>query len=70
MPLLDFLTPEAVVASLRVSGKKQALQELAAHAARLTGLDERVVFEALLRDLRPTLLREIPIIFFTNPTEE
>ena len=49
MPLLDFLTPEAVVASLRVSGKKQALQELAAHAARLTGLDERVVFEALLQ---------------------
>ena len=49
MPLLDFLTPEAVVASLRVSGKKPALQELAAHAARLTGLDERVVFEALLQ---------------------
>ena len=49
MPLLDFLTPEAVLASLRVSGKKQALQELAAHAARLTGLDERVVFEALLQ---------------------
>jgi nitrogen PTS system EIIA component len=49
MPLLDFLTPEAVVASLRVSGKKQALQELAVHAARLTGLDERVVFEALLQ---------------------
>ena len=49
MPLLDFLTPEAVVPALRVSGKKQALQELATHAARLTGLDERAVFEALLQ---------------------
>ena len=49
MPLLDFLTPEAVVPALRVSAKKQALQELATHAARLTGLDERAVFEALLQ---------------------
>jgi PTS system nitrogen regulatory IIA component len=49
MALLDFLSPEAVVPNLRVSGKKQALQELAAHAARLTGLDERSVFEALLQ---------------------
>jgi nitrogen PTS system EIIA component len=49
MPLLDFLTPEAVVPSLRVGAKKPALQELAAQAARLTGLNERVVFEALLQ---------------------
>ena len=41
MPLLEFLTPEAVVPAMRVPGKKQALHELAAHAARLTGLDER-----------------------------
>jgi nitrogen PTS system EIIA component len=37
MALLDFLSPEAVVPSLRVNGKK------------LTGLDERAVFEALLQ---------------------
>lgn len=35
--------------SLRVNGKKQVLQELSAHAAKLTGLDERAVFEALLQ---------------------
>ncbi|HEX8168542.1 MAG TPA: PTS IIA-like nitrogen regulatory protein PtsN [Beijerinckiaceae bacterium] len=49
MPLLEFLTPEAVVPALRVQTKKQALHELAAHAARLTGADERVVFETLLQ---------------------
>jgi PTS system nitrogen regulatory IIA component len=49
MALLDFLSPEAVVPSLRVNGKKQVLQELSAHAAKLTGLDERAVFEALLQ---------------------
>src|SRR3712207_1647485 len=48
MPLLDFLDPQAVLPALRVSGKKQALQELAAHAARLTGLAESAVYEALL----------------------
>jgi PTS system nitrogen regulatory IIA component len=49
MPLLDFLSPEAVAPNLRVNGKKQALQEIAAQAARLTGLDERTIFEALLQ---------------------
>jgi nitrogen PTS system EIIA component len=49
MALLDFLSPEAVMPALRVNGKKQALQEISAKAARLTGLDERGVFEALLQ---------------------
>ena len=49
MPLLEFLTPEAVVPAMRVAGKKQALHELAAHAARLTGLDERAIFDTLLQ---------------------
>src|SRR5918912_2730786 len=49
MPLFEFLTPEAVVASLRAPTKKQALHELAGHAARLTGLDERRIFETLLQ---------------------
>ncbi|MXQ11928.1 PTS IIA-like nitrogen regulatory protein PtsN [Microvirga makkahensis] len=49
MPLLDFLDPQAVLPALRVSGKKQALQELAAHAAKLTGLSEAAIYEALLQ---------------------
>ena len=49
MPLPDFLTPEAVVPHLRATSKKPALHEIGAHAARLTGLDERVIFEALLQ---------------------
>lgn len=49
MPLLDFLDPQAVLPALRVSGKKQALQELAAHAARLTGLSDTAIYEALLQ---------------------
>jgi PTS system nitrogen regulatory IIA component len=49
MPRLEFLTPEAVAPALRSNGKKQVLQELSAHAARLVGLDEREVFEALLQ---------------------
>ncbi|MDJ1158786.1 PTS IIA-like nitrogen regulatory protein PtsN [Chelatococcus sp. SYSU_G07232] len=49
MPLTDLLTPDAVLPALKVNGKKQALQELAAHAARLTGLDERDIFETLLQ---------------------
>jgi nitrogen PTS system EIIA component len=48
MPRLDFLTPEAVAPALRASGKKQVPQEISARAARLTGLDEREVFETLL----------------------
>src|SRR3954464_15375708 len=47
MSLHEFLSPEAVLPALRVSGKKQALHDIAAHAARLSGLEERVIFEAL-----------------------
>ena len=49
MPLLEFLSPDAVAPALRVNGKKQALHELAFHAARLTGLDERTIYEILLQ---------------------
>ncbi|HZH11509.1 MAG TPA: PTS IIA-like nitrogen regulatory protein PtsN [Microvirga sp.] len=49
MPLLDFLDPQAVLPALRVSGKKQALQELAFHAAKLTALPESAIYEALLQ---------------------
>ena len=49
MTLTDILTPAAVVSPLRAHGKKQALQEIAQHAAALTGLGDREIFEALLQ---------------------
>ena len=49
MPLLDFLDTKAVLPALRVSGKKQALQEISAHSARLLNLDEGLIFETLLQ---------------------
>lgn len=49
MALLEFLSPEAVAPALRVNGKKQALHELSAQAARLTGLEERTIYEVLLQ---------------------
>ena len=49
MPLLDFLSPEAVVPALKAQSKKQALHELALLASRLVGRDEREIFETLLQ---------------------
>ena len=49
MNITDLVAPEAVIPALRVNGKKQALQELAARAAELTGQNERAVFEVLLQ---------------------
>lgn len=49
MTLTDLLSPAAVISPLRANGKKQALQELAQHAAGLTGLPERDLYEALLQ---------------------
>jgi nitrogen PTS system EIIA component len=49
MALLDFVSPEAIAPSLRVTSKKQALQELSAQAARLSGVEEASIFEALLQ---------------------
>ena len=48
MHLADLIGPEAVIASLKVKNKKQLLQELSARAARLTGLEERDIFDVLL----------------------
>lgn len=48
MPVLEFLSSDSVVFSLRARAKKQILQELSAHAARqLPALDEHAVFETL-----------------------
>ncbi|WP_339831697.1 PTS IIA-like nitrogen regulatory protein PtsN [uncultured Parvibaculum sp.] len=48
MELEDLVQPEGVIAHLKVTSKKQALQELAERAAKLTGLSERAIFETLL----------------------
>ena len=47
MNISDVLAPDAVIAALKVNGKKQLLQELAARAAQLTGIPERKIFESL-----------------------
>jgi PTS system nitrogen regulatory IIA component len=49
MPLNDILTPEAVIASLRVNSKKQALQEVSERAALVSGLAAREIFDSLLQ---------------------
>jgi len=49
MAVDDLVTPQAVVASLRVNSKRQALQELAARAATLCGRSEREVLEVLMQ---------------------
>ena len=48
MEIDELIGPNAVVAKLRVTSKKQALQELAKRAAELTGQPERAIFEVLI----------------------
>src|SRR5690606_30754216 len=40
---------DAIISSLKVSSKKQVIQALAEKAAGMTGLDEREIFETLLK---------------------
>jgi len=47
MEIGDLITPQSVIANLRVSNKKQALQELARRAAPLISRQEQVIFETL-----------------------
>ncbi|MBO9420357.1 MULTISPECIES: PTS IIA-like nitrogen regulatory protein PtsN [Stappiaceae] len=49
MDLSDLLSKDAVISRLKAKSKKQAIQELAAKAAELTGLSEREVFDTLLQ---------------------
>jgi nitrogen PTS system EIIA component len=49
MPLSDLVAPNAIMPALRVNGKKQTLQDVAARAAELTGQNERTVFEILMQ---------------------
>ena len=49
MTITDLVAPEAIVPALKVSSKKQALQELSARASALTAQNERAIFEVLLQ---------------------
>src|ERR1700693_2194208 len=49
MTLTDLVAPNAIVPALKVNNKKQAIQELAARAAELTGQSERAILEILLQ---------------------
>lgn len=48
MEISDLLSPAAVIPTLKATSKKQALQEIAKHAAALTGLHDRAIFDTLL----------------------
>ncbi len=48
MEIPELIGIGGVVANLRVTSKKQALQELAKRAAQLTGHPERAIFEVLI----------------------
>jgi nitrogen PTS system EIIA component len=48
MEIADLITPSRVVAQLRATNKKQALQELAKRAAVTTGIQDRVIYDVLI----------------------
>jgi nitrogen PTS system EIIA component len=49
MLLTDLVAANAVIPALKVNSKKQAIQELAAKAAQLTGQGERAIFDVLMQ---------------------
>src|SRR5438132_8575716 len=49
MPLTDLVTPNAIIQALKVKGKKKAIKELSSRAAKLTGQNERLIFETLMQ---------------------
>src|SRR4029079_7631473 len=49
MPTADLIAPNAIIPALKVNGKKQALQEIAAKAATLTRQRDRAILEILLQ---------------------
>lgn len=48
MEINDILESTSVLADLKISSKKQLLQELAAAGSKLTGIDSQHIFETLL----------------------
>jgi len=49
MPLTDLVAPNAVVPALKANNKKKAIQELAARAAKMSGMSERAILEVLMQ---------------------
>jgi PTS system nitrogen regulatory IIA component len=49
MATTDLVSPNAIIPAMKVNGKKQALQEIAAKAASLTGQNEKAILEILLQ---------------------
>src|SRR5688572_20346816 len=49
MDLGDLLAPGAIFHAFEAPNKKQALLDLAAHAAEATGLDARTIFDTLIQ---------------------
>jgi PTS system nitrogen regulatory IIA component len=49
MEIADLITPRSVVAQLRVTNKKQTLQELAKRASAMTGIHERIIYDVLIQ---------------------
>lgn len=49
MATTDLVSPNAIIPAMKVNGKKQALQEIAAKAAELTGQNEKAILEILLQ---------------------
>ena len=47
MDLSDLVSHDGVLPSLKVQSKKQAIQEISARAAKVTGLSERDIFDTL-----------------------
>lgn len=48
MEIADLIAPRSVIAQLRASNKKQALQELAKRAAAMTGIHEKTIYDVLI----------------------
>lgn len=49
MDLSDLVNPDAILPSLKANSKKQVLQAIAEKAAALTGVEERDIFETLVK---------------------
>ncbi|HEC14617.1 MAG TPA: PTS IIA-like nitrogen-regulatory protein PtsN, partial [Rhodospirillales bacterium] len=48
MEIADLISTDSVIADLRATSKKQALQDLSQKAAAITGLHERAIFDVLM----------------------
>lgn len=48
MQIAELLAPDAVLSGLRATSKKQVLQELASRASKISGIQERTIFDTLL----------------------